>query len=233
MKINNSISDLILYNDHQVVVFNKPPAMPMQPDKTGDISLQVLGQMYCKKQLYIVHRMDRPVSGICLMAKNAEAAQHLSKQFKTRTIRKTYLAIVPKGNLEPNGELRHKMSKFVKNNKSYITRADDVTGKEAILNYHVIEKLDKYQVLSVDLQTGRHHQIRVQLGHIGFPVKGDVKYGSRRGNKDRSIHLHAWKMSFQHPTKRNTMHLIGQIPDDSLWNAISNLHKPDLYGEEE
>ncbi len=210
--------DLVLFNDHQIIACAKPAGMPTQEDKTGDASLHRLAQSYCKRDLYIVHRLDRPCSGLVVFAKTKNAASILSAGLADRTIAKKYLAVVPLG-IEPS---EGTLSDFIfKTGAGKVRVSDDAAeGKNAELGYKTVGKIDNYTLLEITPSTGRLHQIRAQLSAHGFPVKGDVKYGSRRKNKDRSIHLHSHAMSFTHPTKGQKMDFTCPLPDESVWNAF-------------
>ncbi|GIV31630.1 MAG: RNA pseudouridine synthase [Saprospiraceae bacterium] len=212
------ISEWVVYNTNQLVVFNKPPGMPVQPDKTGDTSLIEAAMAWCKHTLFLVHRLDRPCSGLVVFAKNGKAANKLSQQFKTQEVAKTYLAVVAVKPEPEIGVLHHFLKKNPHTNKTYVSA--DGTGKAAILEYQVLESIQHYHLLQVRPTTGRHHQIRAQLAAIGSPIRGDVKYGFRRGNRDRSIHLHAWKIAFQHPVSGERLELMAPPPADSLWQAF-------------
>lgn len=210
--------DLVLFNDHQIIAFAKPAGMPTQEDKTGDASLHRLAQAYCKRDLYIVHRLDRPCSGLVVFAKTKNAASLLSSGLANRSIAKKYLAVVPLG-IEPReGSLAHTIVK-TRSGKVHVS-TDEKEGKNAQLDYKAIKEIDNYTLVEITPSTGRLHQIRAQLSAHGFPVKGDVKYGSRRKNKDRSIHLHSHSMKFRHPTKGQDVELTCPLPDESVWNAF-------------
>jgi 23S rRNA pseudouridine1911/1915/1917 synthase len=194
----------------------------VQPDKTGAKSLLELGEIYSKSTIYPIHRIDRPASGVVLFAKSKKGLARLNAQFQNKSIKKTYLAIVKNKPAASEGELKHYLRKNGKTNKSHVFEEAVKGAKEAILNYKVIGSTDNYHLLEVGLETGRHHQIRAQLAAIGSPIKGDVKYGARRSNKNRSIHLHAWKLAFQHPVTLETVELVAPLPDDVLWNVLSD-----------
>lgn len=211
------ISDLILHNDHQLIAFNKPGGMPTQDDKTGDASLHKLAQAYSKRDLHLVHRLDRPCSGIVIFAKTQAAAAHLSAQWRARTITKKYLAVVSPGITPAEGTLKHQIVK--RGNKSIASPMDiPVEGaNEASLSYHVVANLDNYDILGIMTHTGYFHQIRAQLSAAGFPIKDDVKYGARRSNKERTIYLHCTEMTFVHPGTNQEMKLQCPPPDEVLW----------------
>ncbi len=216
------ISDWVLYKNNQLIAFNKPAGIPIQPDKTEEKSLLDLGEIYAKSNLFVIHRIDRPASGVVVLAKSKKGLARMNAQFQERTIQKTYLAVVKNPPKAQSGQLTHYLRKNEKANKTQVFDEPIKGGKQAILNYKIIGKSDNYSLLEIDLETGRHHQIRAQLAKIGSPIKGDVKYGARRSNKDRSIHLHAWKLSFQHPVTSETVDLIADMPDDSIWNFFKS-----------
>ena len=207
--------DLVIYNDRQVIACCKPAGMPTQEDKSGDASLHRLAQAYCKHDLHVVHRLDRPCSGLVVFAKNSKAAAALSGQFAAKQASKEYYAVVPKG-IPPEATLKDKLLK--KGNKSHVSEHSD--AKDAELSYKMESEIDNYALLRVHPATGRMHQIRAQLAHAGYPIKGDVKYGARRGNRDRSIHLHSHKLTFVHPTKNETIELECPTPEDPVWMAF-------------
>lgn len=220
--VSPKISDWVLYKNNQLIAFNKPAGIPIQPDKTEAKSLQDLGEIYAKSNLFIIHRIDRPASGVIVLAKSKKGLARMNAQFQERTIKKTYLAVVKKAPEKSEGQLIHYLRKNEKANKTQVFEAPVKGGKKAILNYKVIGKSDNYTLLEIDLETGRHHQIRAQLAKIGSPIKGDVKYGARRSNKNRSIHLHAWKLSFQHPVTSETVDLVADMPEDAIWNFFKS-----------
>lgn len=214
------IGDWIITKNNQLIAFNKPAGIAVQPDGTKDKSLLELAEIYTKKKLFLVHRIDRPASGVVIFAKTDKAAKQLSAQFKDRKIKKVYLAIVREEPPTTAGTLTHYLKKITRLNKSIALETPEKEAKESILQYSVIAKSQYYQLLKIELETGRHHQIRAQLAAIGCPIKGDVKYGFKRGNTDRSIHLHAWKLSFIHPTSRQTINLTASVPEEVLWQSF-------------
>lgn len=163
--------------------------------------------------------MDRPTSGIVIFAKTSKALPRLNKLFADKEAKKTYWAIVKNAPEKQQDTLTHWMKRNPKQNKSYANRKEVPDSKKAILDYRLIKKLDNYYLLEIDLKTGRHHQIRAQLTSIGCPIKGDLKYGFDRSNKDGSIHLHARSLSFIHPVKKELLEFTAPTPDDSVWNA--------------
>ncbi|NUN98979.1 MAG: RNA pseudouridine synthase [Saprospiraceae bacterium] len=218
------IGDLVLYKNNQLVAFNKPAGIPVQDDTTGDKSLLALGSIYTQSKLQVIHRLDRPASGVVLFSKTQNALVALNEQFRSRQIRKTYLAVVQEMPPAPEGELKHFVGKKSTANRSSAEATEDPDLKEAVLSYRLLGSSDRYHLLEINLITGRHHQVRAQLAAIGCPIKGDVKYGARRGNRDRSIHLHAWKLAFTHPVSGEAVELTAPPPaGDPVWEAFAPL----------
>jgi len=228
IKFEGAIGDWVIYKNNQLIAFNKPPGLPAQADKTGDKSLLQLGEIFCKSTLYPVHRLDRPASGVMLFAKIKTAVGVLTDQFKLREVRKTYLAVVKDPPPEQEGTVRHFIKKNPKTNRSEVSVEEAPGGQLAELKYRVLDSSENYHLLEIELLTGRHHQIRAQLAAIGCPIKGDVKYGARRANRDRSIHLHAWKLAFKHPVSGEEVSLTAPPPDEPLWASFSNLTDSDI-----
>ncbi len=215
------IGRLVIYKNNQFIAFNKPAAIGVQPDKTDRKSLLDLAEIYTRSKLRVIHRIDQPATGVVLFAKNDKALAALNVQFQNRAITKKYLAVVGKLPTDQEGTLTHLLIKNAKLNKSFVTKdTDKKNAKKAILSYKLLGSSERYHLLEVRLETGRHHQIRAQLSEIGSPIKGDVKYGFRRGNKDRSIHLHAWKLGFEHPVSGEAVELTAELPNDPVWNAM-------------
>lgn len=217
------IGDQVLYKNNQLIAFNKSVTVPVQTDSAETPSLLTLAERYCRHPLHLIHRLDQPASGVILMAKNPKALAHLNEQFKDRTIEKIYLAVVKNLPEKETDELHHFLLKKGKSNKSIVVEEDTKGSKAAILSYKVIGKSDTYHLLEINLLTGRHHQVRAQLAAIGSPIKGDVKYGFRRSNKDRSIHLHAWKIKFNHPVTKEEETITAPPPIDPVWDAFREL----------
>jgi 23S rRNA pseudouridine1911/1915/1917 synthase len=222
----------VLYEDNHLIIVNKRPGDIVQGDKTGDVPLSEVVKEYIKIKydkpgnvyLGVVHRLDRPTSGIVLFAKTSKALPRLNKLFKEKDAKKTYWAIVKNSPPKQQDTLVHFMKRNPKQNKSYAHIKEVPDAKKAILEYHVLKSLNNYFLLEIDLHTGRHHQIRSQLSAIGCPIKGDLKYGFDRSNKDGSIHLHARKLVFEHPVKKDKLEILAPPPKDQLWDASITPH---------
>ena len=212
------MQDFILYDDADFVAFNKPALVPTQPDPTGDASLLQLAEDFLKVKLFVIHRLDRVASGIVVFAKTEAAAANLSKQFQNKETLKTYLAVVENKPLKNEDTLFHYLKKNAANNTSKAFDEEIKDSKRAEMRYILRGSSDRYFLLEITLLTGRHHQIRAQLGKIGCPIKGDVKYGARRSNPNRAIHLHAWQLILKHPQTGEVIALESK-PDetDALW----------------
>ena len=219
----------VLFEDNHLLIVNKKSGDIVQGDKTGDKPLSDVVKEYIKEKynkpgevfLGVVHRLDRPTSGVIIFARTSKALERLNKMLRERTISKTYWAVVKNTPLKEKDSLIHFLKKNPKNNKSTVFTKETDASKKAILHYSVIKKLDNYSLLEIDLETGRHHQIRAQLAYIGSPIKGDLKYGASRSNKDGSIHLHARKIEFIHPVSKEQISLIAPTPNDVIWNACN------------
>ncbi|MDV3863845.1 RluA family pseudouridine synthase [Elizabethkingia anophelis] len=218
----------IVYEDNHLLVINKQVGQLVQGDKTGDKSLLDEIKDFIKIRdhkpgnvfLGLVHRIDRPTSGLVIYAKTSKALSRLTQMVKNREIEKTYWAIVPKEMIPLEQKLVHYLRKNEKNNKATVFEKVTEGAKEARLHYKVIRTLDNYYLLEIDLETGRHHQIRAQLAKIGIPIKGDLKYGAPRSNPDGGIHLHARKLSFIHPVTKEAIEIIAPSnPQDKIWQA--------------
>lgn len=230
-KILSNKSNLqILYEDNHIIVVNKRAGDIVQGDKTGDKPLSDVVKDYIKDKynkpgnvyLGVVHRLDRPTTGIVLFAKTSKALPRLNKLFAEKKTSKTYWALVKNKPPKVQDRLVHWLKKNPKNNKSTAFDTEVEDSKKAILNYRILKTLDNFYLLEINLETGRHHQIRCQLAKIGCPIKGDLKYGFQRSNKDASISLHAIKLEFMHPVKKEKLSIIASLPDDSLWQACEN-----------
>jgi len=215
----------ILFEDNHLIAVNKQVSDIVQGDKTGDKPLSDYVKAYIKEKynkpgnvyLGLPHRLDRPTSGIVLFARTSKALVRLNKMFQDRELKKTYWAIVNEGLKEPKGSLVHFLTRNTKQNKSYAFDQEKPMSKRAILLYEQIAKSDKYSLLEIELKTGRHHQIRTQLSKIGFPIKGDLKYGSKRSNPDKGICLHSRQLQFIHPIKNEAVDIIAPVPENTLW----------------
>ncbi|MFL1013535.1 RluA family pseudouridine synthase [Flavisericum labens] len=219
----------VLYEDNHIIIVNKRAGDIVQGDKTGDTPLSDVVKAYIKDKynkpgnvyLGTVHRLDRPTTGLVIFAKTSKVLPRLNKLFLSKDIKKTYWAVVKNQTPKTNDTLIHWLKKNPKNNKSYAHSKEVDGSKKAILHYELIKKLDNYFLLEVNLETGRHHQIRSQLSNIGCPIKGDLKYGFDRSNKDASIHLHAKHIEFIHPVKQEPVIVSAPLPDDAIWKACS------------
>ncbi|MCC6816519.1 MAG: RNA pseudouridine synthase [Saprospiraceae bacterium] len=213
-----NLSSHILFSDHYYLLVNKPSGLPVQEDKTGDASLLRLMQAYCKHNLYLIHRIDRPVSGAVLFAKNKETQALMNEDLSKSLFSKTYLAIVPIIDLDETGSFRDAL---IHDKKKMMAKVDETgTHKEsrkAILHYKIIQTLDHFRLLEIKTETGRFHQIRAQLAFHKMPIRGDVKYNARRGNRDRSIGLHAWKIEWFHQSLKKKMEYVAPLPENDIW----------------
>ncbi|WP_299521661.1 RluA family pseudouridine synthase [Winogradskyella sp.] len=219
----------VLYEDNHIIVVNKRAGDIVQGDKTGDAPLSDIVKDFLKQKykkpgnvyLGVVHRLDRPTTGIVLFAKTSKALPRLNKLFAEKKAKKTYWALVKNKPPKSDDRLIHWLKKNPKNNKSTAYNSEVEDSKKAILNYKIIKKLDYFYLLEIDLETGRHHQIRSQLSKIGSPIKGDLKYGFPRSNKDASISLHARQLAFIHPVKQESLIITAPVPIDALWQAAN------------
>ncbi|SFS52943.1 RluA family pseudouridine synthase [Lutibacter maritimus] len=219
----------ILFEDNHLIIVNKQSGDIVQGDKTGDTPLSEVIKEYIKDTynkpgnvfLGVVHRLDRPTTGVVVFAKTSKALERFNKMLRNKEVNKTYWAIVKNLPNKLEDTLIGFLKKNPKNNKSTSYSSEIEGSKKATLHYKVIKSLDNYHLLEVDLETGRHHQIRCQLSSIGCPIKGDLKYGFDRSNKDASIHLHARKIEFIHPVTKENISLIAPTPKDPIWNACS------------
>ncbi|RKF04757.1 ribosomal large subunit pseudouridine synthase D [Tenacibaculum lutimaris] len=217
----------ILHEDNHIIVINKRAGDIVQGDKTGDKPLSDVVKEYIKEKydkpgnvfLGTVHRLDRPTTGIVIYARTSKALERLNKMLRNKTIKKNYWAVVQQQPQKAADTLTNYLKKNPKNNKSTAFTKEVEGSKKAILHYKTLKKLDNYSLLEVDLETGRHHQIRVQLSNIGSTIKGDLKYGAKRSNKDGSIHLHARKIEFTHPVSKELIKITAPTPSDPIWDA--------------
>ena len=232
MKDQGFETSQIVYEDNHLFVVNKKVGQLVQGDKTGDESLLELIKNFIKIRdqkpgnvfLGLVHRIDRPTSGLVIYAKTSKALSRLTQMVKNREIKKTYWALVAKELIPQNQRLVNYLKKNEKTNKAIVFPKPTDGAKEAILTYQIVKSLDNYQLLEVDLETGRHHQIRAQLSKIGIPIKGDLKYGSPRSNPDGGISLHARKLEFEHPVTKEPTLIVAPLPqNDAVWRACETV----------
>ena len=218
----------VVYEDNHIIVVNKTASEIVQGDKTGDTPLSETVKEYLKVKYNkpgnvfcgVTHRLDRPVSGLVVFAKTSKALSRLNDMFRLGEVKKTYWAIVKERPKELEGGLTHWMVRNEKQNKSYAYDTEKPNSKKAILRYKLIGHSQNYHLLEVDLQTGRHHQIRCQLAKMGCPIKGDLKYGSPRSNPDGSICLHARRVTFVHPVSKEVIDITAPLPSGNLWNGF-------------
>lgn len=218
----------VVYEDNHIIIVNKNSSEIVQGDKTGDTPLSDIVKQYLKEKyekpgnvfVGVTHRLDRPVSGLVVLAKTSKALSRLNEMFKNGEVRKTYWAIVKNSPNAEEAELVNYLVRNEKQNKSYAYDKEVKNSKKAILHYRLISHSENYYLLEIDLKTGRHHQIRCQLAKMGCPIKGDLKYGSPRSNSDGSINLHARKISFIHPVSKKLIEVEAPVPDDNLWKVL-------------
>ena len=230
----------VIYEDNHLIVVYKESGEIVQGDKTGDTPLSETVKDYLKKKynkpgavfLGVVHRLDRPVAGLVMFAKTSKALTRLNKMFVEGAVHKTYWAIVGRTSTKNTDdllstewrELTHWLVRKEKQNKSYAYEREKPNAKKAMLRYRMIGQGDRYSLLEVNLLTGRHHQIRCQLAAIGFPIKGDLKYGAKRSNPEGSISLLSRSMEFVHPVSKQLVSLVSPLPEGSLWDVLSRSH---------
>ena len=221
----------VLYEDNHIIAVNKTCNEIVQGDKTGDTPLSEIVKAYIKDKynkpgevfLGVTHRLDRPTSGVVLFARTSKALTRLNEMFKSHEkIQKTYWAIVQNAPKQPQARLENWLVRNEKQNKSYVAKPGTKDAKLAVLTYSTIAASDNYTLLEIQLQTGRHHQIRCQLAAIGCPIKGDLKYGAKRSNPEGGISLHARKIAFIHPVSKQEICITAPVPNDKLWRAITH-----------
>lgn len=218
----------VIYEDNHIIAVNKTCSEIVQGDKTGDEPLSDILRNWLKERynkpgnvfLGVTHRLDRPVSGVVLFAKTSKALSRLNEMFRQGEIKKTYWAVVKKLPEPQEGELVHYLVRNEKQNKSFAYPEEKPDSKKAVLSYKTVAHSSRYFLLEIDLKTGRHHQIRCQLAKIGCPIKGDLKYGFERSNKDGGISLHARRISFIHPVSKKFLTIEAPVPDDDVWKAF-------------
>ncbi|MGB0930282.1 MAG: RluA family pseudouridine synthase [Chitinophagales bacterium] len=220
----------VIYEDNHIIAINKPAGMLVQGDRTGDIPLsehvkEYIKQKYKKQHnvyLGVTHRIDRPVSGVLLFARTSKALTRLNKMFHDKTIQKTYWAVVKNRPPKMEDALIHYLIKDRVRNKSKAYPIERKGTKKSETKYKWLKSSDNYHLLEMKPLTGRHHQIRVQLSTIDCPIKGDIKYGFKRTNKDASIHLHARKIEFIHPVRKEPMVITAEPPKEVVWDALTS-----------
>ena len=229
MKLRTNKDNLqVLYEDNHIIIINKRVGDIVQGDKTGDTPLSEIVKQYIAEKhhkkgkvfLGVVHRLDRPTSGIVIFARTSKALERLNRLLREKQIQKTYWAIVKNRPTKEKDTLIHYLKKNPKNNKSTVFSRETEGCKKAVLHYSILKELDNYVVLQVALETGRHHQIRAQLSYIKSPIKGDLKYGANRSNRDGGICLHAREILFIHPVSKETIHIFAEAPKDVLWDCM-------------
>jgi 23S rRNA pseudouridine1911/1915/1917 synthase len=220
----------ILYEDNHIIAVNKRSSELAQGDKTGDIPVEaevkkyIAGKYNKKGEVFLglVHRLDRPVSGVMLFARTSKGLVRLNELFRLRQVKKIYLAIIMERPPEDEASIIHHLKKNEKQNKSYAYDTAVKGSKEARLTYKLIGRSERYYLLQVELHSGRHHQIRAQLARIGCPIKGDLKYGFARSNEDGSIGLHAYSLEFIHPVKNEKLTITAPLPESDVWPYFKN-----------
>ena len=223
----------VLYEDNHIIAVNKTCKEIVQGDKTGDVPLSEIVKAYIKDKYHkpgevflgVTHRLDRPTSGVVLFARTSKALARLNAMFQSHEqIRKTYWAIVQGAPKLPEARLENYLIRNEAQNKSYIAKPGAKDAKQAILTYKTLTVGEHYSLLEINLETGRHHQIRCQLAAIGCPIKGDLKYGAKRSNPDGGICLHARQIAFEHPVSHEQIVITASTPDDNLWKALAPTH---------
>ena len=224
----------IIYEDNHLIAVNKRSSDLAQGDGSGDESLDTQVKKYIARKynkpgevfLGIVHRLDRPVGGVLLYARTSKALERLNEMFRSRDVRKIYLAVVKDRPPEDEGTLEHFIKKNEKQNKSYTYNTEVKGSKKASLSYKTISRSDRFYLLEIELHTGRHHQIRAQLSAAGCPIKGDLKYGFPRSNEDGSISLLARSLEFTHPVKKERIKITAPLPESDIWPFFKNILPP-------
>jgi len=221
----------VLYEDNHLIAVNKKPSDLSQSDRTGDSAIDSEVKKYIAEKykkpgevfLGVVHRLDRPVGGVMLFARTSKALQRMNEIFRTRDVRKTYLAVVSERPPEDEAVVTHYLKKNEKQNKTYVYDTEVKGSKEASLTYRLAGRSERFFLLEIDLHSGRHHQIRAQLAKIGCPIKGDLKYGYQRSNEDGSICLFARRLEFIHPVKKEKVTIIANFPKGDVWKLFLNV----------
>lgn len=224
---------VILFEDNHLLIVSKPSGLLVQGDITGDPTLKDWAEKDVAKRhnkpgkafIGLPHRLDRPSSGIVVLAKTSKALTRVSKEFADRSVKKTYWAVVEGIPKEMNTKLIHSLWKDSRIKKSFVS--DKKEAKEAILSYQILSSGDRYTLLKINLETGRHHQIRCQLSAIGHPIKGDLKYGAKRSNPNGAIHLHAQMIQLKHPIKDEMLKVTAPVPIERLWSELNKKTHPE------
>ena len=224
----------VLYEDNHIIAVSKTCHEIVQGDKTGDIPLSETVKAYIKEKYHkpgevflgVTHRLDRPTTGVVLFARTSKALSRLNAMFQSHElIKKTYWAIVPTNSQFPiANRLENYLWRDEKKNKSFVVKQGTNGAKRAVLSYRVLAQTERYMLLEINLETGRHHQIRCQLSAIGLPIKGDLKYGAKRSNPDGGISLHARRVDFIHPVSKQPISITAPVPDDPLWSALQEMY---------
>lgn len=229
MKSHSTLSNLeVIYEDNHIIAINKRAGDIVQGDHTGDEPLSEIVKKYIAKKynkpgavfLGVVHRLDRPTTGVIIFARTSKALTRLNKAFAEKKTNKTYWAMINGPLTKKEDTLTHYLVRNTKQNKSYAHINEVPNSKKASLDYKLLKKLDNFSLIEIDLHTGRHHQIRAQLSKIGCTIKGDLKYGAKRSNPNGGIHLHAKKLIVTHPIKKEPLIITAPLPEDSLWNIV-------------
>ena len=223
----------VVYEDNHLIAVNKTTSEIVQGDKTGDTPLSETVKQWLKDKYQkpgnvftgVVHRLDRPVSGVTLFAKTSKSLERMNEMFRQGEVKKTYWAVVANLPPQPEGELVHYLIRNEKQNKSYAYDKEKPGSKKAVLTYRLMTQSERYFLLEIDLKTGRHHQIRCQLAKIGCPVKGDLKYGFKRSNPDGGICLHARKVEFVHPVSKKEIEIVAPAPEEKIWTILMQVDK--------
>lgn len=219
----------VLYEDNHFIAVNKRSGELVQCDKTGDESLEEKVKRYIRDKygksgnvfLGVTHRIDRPVSGVVLFARTSKALSRINRLFQEKQVKKTYLAIVQNRPPQQSDTLIHYIRRNEQKNKSYAFAQEVKNSRQAVLQYNILGRSDRYYLLEIDLKTGRHHQIRCQLSAIGCPIRGDLKYGYPRSNENGGIDLHSYKIAFEHPVTQQPIEIIAPVPNDKLWQFFA------------
>ena len=228
MQVQRITEKDVLYEDNHLIAINKMAGVLVQGDQTGDTALSESLADFLKKKYKkpgnvfagVIHRLDRPVSGLVLFAKTSKGLARMNDVFKNRQVKKTYLCLVEGRVNDISARIESYLKKDGKKNKSFSSQKESKDSKKAILEYEVLQHLDRYTLLKVNPETGRHHQIRAQLSSIGHVIKGDLKYGAKRSNDDASICLHAYELSFLHPIKKEEVTIRCKLKDNPSWPSV-------------